>query len=32
MGKAAYAYLADHDTKRFVIDVPAYARHGYRSA
>ena len=24
MGKAAYAYLADHATKRFVIDVPAY--------
>ena len=26
MGEAAYAYLADHATKRIVIDVPAYGR------
>lgn len=32
MGEAAYTYLADHATKRIVIDVPAYkARHGYRA-
>lgn len=24
MGEAAYTYLADHTTKRIVIDVPAY--------
>ena len=24
MGEAAYAYLAEHATKRVVIDVPAY--------
>ena len=26
MGEAAYTYLADHATKRVVIDVPAYGR------
>ncbi|MCI6471071.1 MAG: hypothetical protein MSA12_02505, partial [Collinsella sp.] len=26
MGEAAYTYLADHATKRIVIDVPAYGR------